>query len=83
MKLLIDKDTVQNALTSSHDVHLLKIDNKEDDIVTRIKLWMTDMMDTIHEEQEIQRNRTRVIEINHFIDFLREEVDNMDLVFGE
>lgn len=41
------------------------------------------MMDTIHEEQEIQRNRTRVIEINHFIDFLREEVDNMDLVFGE
>ncbi|XP_005092481.1 dynein regulatory complex subunit 3 isoform X2 [Aplysia californica] len=78
--LLVDKDTVQNAVTTSHDVHLLKIDNKEDDIVTRINNWLKGMMDTIHQEEEIQRNRTRVTEINHLIDHLREEIDSLDIV---
>lgn len=78
--LLVDKDTIQNAVTTSHDVHLLKIDNKEDDIVTRINKWLKDMIDTIHQEQEIQRNRTRVTEINHLINHLRDEIDSLDLV---
>jgi len=80
--LLVDKDTIQNAVTTSHDVHLLKIDNKEDDIVTRINNWLKSMIDTIHKEQEIQRNRTRVTEINHLVDHLREEIDNLDVVQG-
>jgi len=75
--LLVDKDTILNAVTTSHDVHLLKIDNKEDDIVTRINNWLKVMIDTIHKEQEIQRNRTRVTEINHLVDHLRDEIDNM------
>ncbi|GFN98389.1 dynein regulatory complex subunit 3 [Plakobranchus ocellatus] len=78
--LLVDKDTVMNAVTSSHDVHLLKIDNKEDDIVTRINTWLKNMIETIHEEQEIQRNRMRVTEITHLIDHLRDEADLLDLV---
>lgn len=78
--LLVDKDTIQNAVTTSHDVHLLKIDNKEDDIVTRINKWLKDLIDTIHQEQEITRNRTRVTEINHLVNHLRDEIDNLDLV---
>lgn len=80
--LLVDKDTIQNAVTTSHDVHLLKIDNKEDDMVTRINGWLKGMIDTIHREQEIQRNRTRVTEINHLIDHLRDEIDGLDIVQG-
>ncbi|KAK3789570.1 hypothetical protein RRG08_016249 [Elysia crispata] len=80
--LLVDKDTVMNAVTSSHDVHLLKIDNKEDDIVTRINNWLKNMIETIHVEQEIQRNRMRVTEITHLIDHLRDEADLLDLVQG-
>ena len=75
----MDKDTIINAVTSSHDVHLLKIDNREDDIVTRINQWMTSLMETIHETEEIQRNRARVSEVNNLIDHLREEIDNLDL----
>uniref|UniRef100_A0A0B6Y849 Uncharacterized protein n=2 Tax=Arion vulgaris TaxID=1028688 RepID=A0A0B6Y849_9EUPU len=77
--LLVDKDTILNAVTSSHDVHLLKIDTKEDDILTRIKLWLKEMIDTIHQEEEISRNRKRVIEINHLIDYFREELDGLDI----
>lgn len=76
----MDKDTINNAVTSSHDVHLLKIDNKEDDMVTRINQWLKAMIETIHEEEEIKRNRMRVAEINHLIDNMREEVDNLDVL---
>lgn len=82
LQLFVDKDTIMNAVSSSHDAHLLKIDNKEDDIVTRINNWLKSMIETIHEEQEIKRNRSRVTEINHLIDHLREEIDNLEMVSG-
>ena len=82
LRLFVDKDTIMNAVSSSHDAHLLKIDNKEDDIVTRINNWLKSMIETIHEEQEIKRNRSRVTEINHLIDHLREEIDNLEMVSG-
>ena len=28
LKLFVDKDTIMNAVSASHDTHLLKIDNK-------------------------------------------------------
>ncbi len=67
-------------MTSSHDVHLLKIDNREDDIVTRINQWMTSMIEEIHDTEEISRNRARVSEINNLIDHLRDEIDTLDVV---
>lgn len=79
MQLFVDKDTIINAVTSSHDVHLLKIDNREDDIVTRINQWLATLMEGIHEKEEIQRNRARVSEVNNLIDHLRDEVENLDL----
>ena len=69
-----------NAVTTSHDSHLLKIDNKEDDIITRINCWMKNVMQAIHEEEEVVRNRSRVMEINQVIDNLRDEADNLELI---
>ncbi|XP_076459895.1 dynein regulatory complex subunit 3-like [Babylonia areolata] len=79
-QLFVDKDTVSNAVQTSHDTHMLKIDHTEDDIVGRIKSWMDTTMKTIHEEQEIKRNRDRVIEICRVIDHFREEIDNLEMV---
>jgi len=80
--LFVDKDTIINAVTSSHDVHLLKIDNKEDDMVTRINGWMKGTIEKIHFEQEVRRNRERVTEINNLIDNLRDEMDNLEALQG-
>uniref|UniRef100_A0A8C5RH74 Dynein regulatory complex subunit 3 n=1 Tax=Laticauda laticaudata TaxID=8630 RepID=A0A8C5RH74_LATLA len=33
--LFVDKDTIVNAVNASHDIHLLKIDNREDEIITK------------------------------------------------
>jgi hypothetical protein len=74
VKLFIDKDTLVNVLQTSHDMHLLKIDTREDSVISKIKNWMSNMIEHIHEEQEYTRNRKRVMEINRLIDYLRDEI---------
>uniref|UniRef100_H0V1B6 Dynein regulatory complex subunit 3 n=1 Tax=Cavia porcellus TaxID=10141 RepID=H0V1B6_CAVPO len=75
--LFVDKDTIVNAVGASHDIHLLKIDNREDELVTRINSWCTHLVDKIHKD-EIMRNRKRVKEINQYIDHMQSELDNLE-----
>ncbi|XP_008564463.1 PREDICTED: leucine-rich repeat-containing protein 48 [Galeopterus variegatus] len=75
--LFVDKDTIVNAVGASHDIHLLKIDNREDELVTRINSWCTHLVDKIHND-EIMRNRKRVKEISQYIDHIQSELDNLE-----
>ncbi|XP_023600830.1 dynein regulatory complex subunit 3 [Myotis lucifugus] len=75
--LFVDKDTIVNAVGTSHDIHLLKIDNREDELVTRVNSWCTHLVGKIHKD-EIMRNRKRVKEINQYIDHMQNELDNLD-----
>uniref|UniRef100_A0A0D9R7P4 Dynein regulatory complex subunit 3 n=1 Tax=Chlorocebus sabaeus TaxID=60711 RepID=A0A0D9R7P4_CHLSB len=75
--LFVDKDTIVNAVGASHDIHLLKIDNREDELVTRINSWCTRLVDKIHKD-EIMRNRKRVKEINQYVDHMQSELDNLE-----
>ncbi|XP_033023731.1 dynein regulatory complex subunit 3 [Lacerta agilis] len=77
--LFVDKDTIVNAVNASHDIHLLKIDNREDEIITKSNGWATTLVEKVH-KTEIQRNRSRVLEINQYVDHLRSELDNMDIL---
>ncbi|XP_074648163.1 dynein regulatory complex subunit 3-like [Tubulanus polymorphus] len=76
--LFVDKDTIVNAVTASHDVHLLKIDNREDELVTRIKQWSQNIIDE-NLSNEISRSRARGLEICNLTDHLRDEIDSFDL----
>ncbi|XP_068943978.1 dynein regulatory complex subunit 3 [Petaurus breviceps papuanus] len=78
--LFSDKDTVVNAVGASHDIHLLKIDNREDDLITNVTNWCSNIVDKVHND-ELNRNRKRVKEINQYIDHLQTELDNLD--FGD
>ncbi|KAM6186379.1 LOW QUALITY PROTEIN: dynein regulatory complex subunit 3 [Rhynchocyon petersi] len=78
--LFVDKDTIVNAVGASHDIHLLKIDNREDELITRLNSWCTHLVDKIHTD-EITRNRKRVKEINQYIDHMQNELDNLE--FGD
>ncbi|XP_057631667.1 dynein regulatory complex subunit 3 [Chionomys nivalis] len=75
--LFVDKDTIVNAVGASHDIHLLKIDNREDELVTGINSWCAQLLDKIHKD-EIMRNRKRVKEINQYIDHMQSELDNLE-----
>lgn len=77
--MFVDKDTIINAVTSSHDVHMLKIDNREDDLITRINQWQSKLIEDIHQREEVERNRNRVSEITNLIEHLRDEMDNLEL----
>ncbi|KAM9304877.1 dynein regulatory complex subunit 3 [Gastrophryne carolinensis] len=76
--LFVDKDTIINAVSASHDTHMLKIDNREDELVTKINNWATNLIHKVH-RNELQRNRKRVTEINMYIDHLRDELDNLEV----
>ncbi|XP_024608592.1 dynein regulatory complex subunit 3 [Neophocaena asiaeorientalis asiaeorientalis] len=75
--LFVDKDTIVNAVGASHDIHLLKIDNREDELVTRVNSWCTHLVDKIHKD-EIMRNRRRVKEINQYVDHVQSELDSLE-----
>ncbi|KAK6312234.1 hypothetical protein J4Q44_G00178980 [Coregonus suidteri] len=74
--LFVDKDTVINAVRASHDTHLLKIDNREDELVTRSNSWMSALMKLVQDE-EVKRNRKRISEIHNYIDYVRDQLDEM------
>lgn len=46
-QLFVDKDTIVNAVGASHDIHLLKIDNREDELVTGINSWCAHLLDKV------------------------------------
>ncbi|XP_072549690.1 dynein regulatory complex subunit 3 isoform X1 [Salminus brasiliensis] len=74
--LFVDKDTVVNAVSASHDTHLLKIDNREDELITRINSWMTALIKSVQDE-EIERNRKRISEIHNYIDHVRDQLEDI------
>ncbi|XP_032896688.1 dynein regulatory complex subunit 3 isoform X2 [Amblyraja radiata] len=76
--LFIDKDTVINTVNASHDLHLLKIDNQEDKMVTKSNAWVRDVLEKLHTD-EIARNRKRVLEINIYVSHWRDELDFLDI----
>ena len=48
-QVMVDKEVLSNCLANSHDIHMVTIDAREDNLTTRIKAW--------HEEvcQSLQR----------------------------
>ena len=79
--LLVDKETVMNAVSSSHDAHTFRIDSKEDDIVTRAQSTMQQVLGRI-QSGEIVRNRGRVMEINNLLDHYKEELETFESNMG-
>ncbi|XP_067238775.1 dynein regulatory complex subunit 3 [Chanodichthys erythropterus] len=76
--LLVDKDTVTNAVSASHDTHMQKIDNREDELLTRINSWMGGLLKSINND-EVKRNRKRISEIQNYIRFVKDDLNEMAL----
>jgi hypothetical protein len=43
-------------------------------MISKIKNWLSTMIEQIHDEEEYKRNRKRVMEINRLIDYFRDEI---------
>ncbi|XP_076026742.1 dynein regulatory complex subunit 3 [Genypterus blacodes] len=75
-KLLEDKDLVMGALATGHNNHLLKLDNRETQFVTRVSAWKEDLLVEI-QNKEMKRNHQRVSEIHRYVDYLRNELEEI------
>ncbi|XP_068434121.1 dynein regulatory complex subunit 3 [Clinocottus analis] len=73
--LLVDKDTVMDALATSHDNHLLKIHDRETQLMTRADAWKVALVKGI-EEKELKRNRMRISDIYRYADHLLEQLED-------
>ena len=67
LRLLMDKDSLLANITSSHDSHMSKIDNKEDIISTSSSIFLKNLIDKTF-KAENKRGRLKIAEINNFID---------------
>ncbi|XP_067008571.2 dynein regulatory complex subunit 3 [Anabrus simplex] len=76
--IMVDKESLNNATSTSHDIHLQTIDAREDRLVTKARSWARNMCDKLQKD-EVKRNRMRVTEINHFLDVQREEFEELQL----
>lgn len=78
-----DKDTMVGAVCTSHDIHMLTIDNKEDHMMSGIKRWAANLLEKVRRAEEVDRHRARVVHINKIIDNLKDQLENLELThFG-
>uniref|UniRef100_A0A8C9ZLA5 Dynein regulatory complex subunit 3 n=1 Tax=Sander lucioperca TaxID=283035 RepID=A0A8C9ZLA5_SANLU len=74
--LFTDKDTVMDALTTGHDNHLLKINGRETQLVTRVNAWKVALIKGI-QDKELKRNRMRISDIHRYVDHLWEQLEEL------
>ncbi|XP_022608371.1 dynein regulatory complex subunit 3 [Seriola dumerili] len=72
--LFTDKDTVMDALSTGHDNHLLKINNRENELVTGVNAWKVALIKGI-QDKELKRNRMHLSDVHRYVDHLREQLE--------
>ncbi|XP_063234764.1 dynein regulatory complex subunit 3-like isoform X2 [Bacillus rossius redtenbacheri] len=75
------RETMTTALENSLETQVLVIDTRDDTLRERTQSWATDYIDTL-QRKEVQRNRARMAEINHFIEVQTNEYDELINTMG-
>uniref|UniRef100_A0A8C0BEC9 Dynein regulatory complex subunit 3 n=1 Tax=Buteo japonicus TaxID=224669 RepID=A0A8C0BEC9_9AVES len=79
--LLVDKNTIVNAVNASHGIRLLKIAKRESDILSNTYRWQASVTEKMLPNLcWSPLNRDRVREIVQYIDSLQEELDNIEIL---
>ncbi|XP_013190894.1 dynein regulatory complex subunit 3 [Amyelois transitella] len=81
-EVMMDRDMMMNLVAQSSDNHMRFIDAREDLLMTRANQWRDDLVQGTN-DNEIKRNRDRILEINYFIDNQREEWTDMQMGLTE
>ncbi|KAJ3262588.1 Dynein regulatory complex subunit 3 [Boothiomyces macroporosus] len=72
--IMSDKDVLMNAVNSSHDFRMFKLDQQEDGLVTGLAKDLESIVKDMY-AKEIKRNRDRVSEILALLDKTNAEID--------
>ncbi|KAK5885072.1 hypothetical protein CesoFtcFv8_018822 [Champsocephalus esox] len=67
--LFTDKETVMDALTTGHDNHLMKINDRETQLVSRANSWKVALIKGI-QDKDLKENRMRIKDLHRYMDHL-------------
>ncbi|KAM6913375.1 dynein regulatory complex subunit 3 [Lycodopsis pacificus] len=76
--LLVDKDTVMDALDNSHKNHLWKIKDRETQLITRADAWKVALVKGIH-DKEVKQSTTRISDIYRHADHYLEQLEGLSV----
>ncbi|XP_005523111.1 PREDICTED: leucine-rich repeat-containing protein 48 [Pseudopodoces humilis] len=77
--LLVDENTIVNAMNVSHSIRLRKIDKRESDMLCNIYQWQISVTEKAF-QTENDRNRSCIQKIICFINSLQKELDNTGIL---
>ncbi|CAG9561376.1 unnamed protein product [Danaus chrysippus] len=77
-EIMMDRDQMMNLVAQSSDNHMRFIDAREDLLMSRANSWRDELVQGTN-DNEIKRNRDRILEIYYFIDNQREEWTDMQM----
>ncbi|XP_029364433.1 dynein regulatory complex subunit 3 [Echeneis naucrates] len=72
--LFTDKDAVMDVLTTSHDNHLLKLYNRETQLITDVNAWKAATIEGIQETQ-FKQSRVRIQDTLRYAEYLKAQVE--------
>ncbi|XP_039935412.1 dynein regulatory complex subunit 3 [Hirundo rustica] len=81
-RLLVDKNTIVNAINMSHRIRLQKVDKRESDMLCNIYKWQISVIEKAF-QTESDRNRACIKKIICLINTLKKELGNSDTVILE
>ncbi|XP_050351560.1 dynein regulatory complex subunit 3-like [Nymphalis io] len=81
-EVMMDRDQMMNLIAQSSDNHMRFIDAREDLLMTRANNWRDELIQGTN-DNEIKRNRDRILEIYYYIDNQREEWTDMQMNMTE
>ena len=73
--LLQDKEALGAVIQASHENHNAFVDSKEEGMVSSLKKWLDHRVTSLSRDEN-HRNRLRVSEISHFVDYHRKILDD-------
>ncbi|CAG9801990.1 unnamed protein product [Chironomus riparius] len=73
---LMERDIILDFAADMREMHISKIDGREDMLINRGKKWVADLCEKLI-QNEVDRNRLKVMEINYFLDAKQAEFDEL------
>ncbi|KAG4080724.1 hypothetical protein HA402_013254 [Bradysia odoriphaga] len=71
-----DKSNISKFILGSREHHILVIDTREERLITRGRNWVKELIAKMQND-EVDRNRAKIIEINTFLDKQRERFERL------
>ena len=72
-------DTLLSLVAQCHDGHQTLLLEEEQKLQFSVHNWADEYLDEFR-QKERERNRTRVLELNYFLDAMKREIDDLDVI---